>query len=91
MATIWRYTAAALLAGSMTAAIIRGTPFWGTQIGTGCALGAIIAISTLFVTLYLSIVILFHWGLGPLRHLASLLRELTPSRNAAIQVAEAAE
>jgi len=89
MATIWRYAAAALLAGSMTAAIIRGTPFWGTQIGTGSALGAIVAISTLFVALYLSIVILFHWGLGPLRHLASLLRELTPSRNATTQVAEA--
>jgi PST family polysaccharide transporter len=80
IAAIWRYAAAALAAGLTTAAIIRGTPFWHTHSGTAAALGATIIISTLFVTLYLGTVILFHWGLAPLRQLASLLRELAPAR-----------
>ena len=80
IAAIWRYAAAALVAGLATAATIRGTPFWETPSGASAALGAIIIISMLFVTLYLGTVILFHWGLAPLRQLASLLRELAPSR-----------
>lgn len=80
IATIWKYTAAALAAALTTAGIIRGTPFWHTHSGIGAALEATVIISTLFIMLYLGMVILFHWGLGPLRQLASLLRELTPSR-----------
>jgi PST family polysaccharide transporter len=75
----WRYIIAALLAGLITPAIIRGTPVWGTPSSTGAALGAIAIISALFLTLYLGTVILLHWGLAPLRQLASLLQELTPS------------
>jgi PST family polysaccharide transporter len=78
--SIWKYVAAALAAGLVTAGIIRGTAFWGTPSGTSTALVAIILISTVFVTLYLGTVILFHRGLAPLRQVASLLRELTPSR-----------
>jgi len=89
IAAIWRYAAAALAAGLVTAAIIRGTAFWDTHSGTGAALEATIIISTLFVTLYLGTVILFHWGLAPLRQLASLLRELAPSRNDTRPTAEA--
>ncbi len=80
IAAIWRYAAAALVAGLITAAIIRGTPLWDTPSGTSAALAAIVIISTLFVTLYLGAVILFHRGLAPLRQFASLLRELAPSR-----------
>jgi PST family polysaccharide transporter len=80
IAAIWRYAAAALAAGLTTATIIRGTSFWDTHSGTGAALEAIVIISTLFVTLYLGAVILFHWRLAPLRQLASLLRELAPAR-----------
>jgi len=89
IAAIWRYAAAALAAGLVTATIIRGTAFWDTHSGTGAALEATIIISTLFVTLYLGTVILFHWGLAPLRQLASLLRELAPSRNDTRPTAEA--
>jgi PST family polysaccharide transporter len=88
MAAIWRYAAAALVAYMATAAIIRGTSFWETSPGTSTALGAIVIISTLFITLYLGTVILLHWGLGPLRRLASLLRELGPSRKTAGAAAE---
>jgi len=89
IAAIWRYAAAALAAGLTTAAIIRGTPFWHTHSGAAAALGATVIISTLFVTLYLGAVILFHWGLAPLRQLASLLRELAPARKETMPVAEA--
>ncbi|MGD0445073.1 MAG: lipopolysaccharide biosynthesis protein [Edaphobacter sp.] len=88
MAAIWRYTAAALVAGAATAAIIRGTPFWATPSSTRAALEATIIVSMLFVMLYLGTVILFHRGLGPLRQLASLLRELAPSQKATRPAAE---
>jgi O-antigen/teichoic acid export membrane protein len=80
IAPIWRYAAAALVSGLATAAIIRGTPFWYTPSSTSAALWAIMIISTLFFTLYLGTTIVLHWGLAPLRQLASLLRELAPSR-----------
>ena len=89
IAAIWRYAAAALAAGLTTAAIMRGTSFWDSPSSTGAALGATVVISTLFLTLYLGMVILFHWGLAPLRQLASLLRELAPSRKDTGPAAEA--
>ncbi len=82
LAAIWRYAAAALVAGVATAAIIRGRPLLGNPSGTSAALAATIIVSILFFTLYLVTVILFHRGLAPLRQLASLLRELAPSRKA---------
>jgi PST family polysaccharide transporter len=89
IAAIWRYVGAALAAGLVTAAIIRGTAFWGTPSGTSTALVATIIISTLFVTLYLGTVILFHRDLAPLRQVASLLRELAAPRKATEPAAEA--
>jgi PST family polysaccharide transporter len=89
IAAIWRYAAAALVAGLATAAIIRGTPFWYTPSSASAALGAIIIISTVFVTLYLGTTIVLHRGLAPLRQLASLLRELAPSRKDTRPAAEA--
>lgn len=91
IAAVWRYAAAALAAGLATAAIIRGTLFWGVASGTSAALEAVIVISLLFVALYLAAVILFHWGLMPLRQLTSLLRELAPARNVTKLDAEAVE
>lgn len=88
IAAIWRYAAASLVAGLATAAIIRRTPFWGTPSGTNAALGATIIISALFVTLYLGTVILLHRGLAPLHQLATLLRELAPTRGATRPTAE---
>jgi PST family polysaccharide transporter len=82
IAAIWKYAAAAVAAGLATAAMIRGKAFWATPSGTSTtALVAIIMTSTLFVTLYLGALILFHRGLAPLRQVASLLRELSPPRN----------
>jgi O-antigen/teichoic acid export membrane protein len=88
IAAIWRFAAAALAAGLATAAIIRGTLVAASPAGAGAALDAIIIISSLFVTLYVITVILLHWGLAPLRQLATLLRELTPTRVASGPTAE---
>lgn len=88
IAAIWRFAAAALVAGFATAAILRGTLFWGTPSGANAAFGAIIVISALFVTLYLGTVIVLHWGLAPLHQLATLLHELAPARGATRPAAE---
>jgi PST family polysaccharide transporter len=85
---VWRYAGASLVAGLATAAIIRGTPFSGTPPDADAALWAIITISSLFVTLYLGVVILLHRGCAPLRQFASLLREVVTSRSATIPAAE---
>ncbi len=86
---IWRDTAAALVAGATTAAIIRVTPFWGTPSTTGAALETTVVISGLFVALYVLMVILFHRGLAPLRELKSLVRELAPSGKRPMPLVEA--
>jgi PST family polysaccharide transporter len=88
IAAVWRYAAASLVAGLATIAFIRGTPFWGTPQGAYAALGAILIISVLFVTLYMGTVILLHWGCAPLRQFASLLREVAPSRRVTRPAAE---
>ena len=89
LAAIWRYAAAALAAGLATAAIMRGTSFWGDPPSMGAALAATVIISTLFVTIYVGTIILFHGGLAPLRQLASLLRELAPAPKDTEPAAEA--
>jgi PST family polysaccharide transporter len=87
MGAVWKYAAASLVAGVGTAAIVQGTRFRGTPAGADAALLAIMVISALFTTLYLSAIILLHWGCGPLRELSGLLRELAP-RKAIRSVAE---
>ncbi len=88
---VWRYVVGALISGMATAAIIRFTPFWNTASSAGAALEAIVGISALFLTLYLSMVVVLHGGLAPVRQLARLLRELSPSRRFARPTAEAIE
>ena len=80
MGAIWRCTAAALLAGIATAAIIEGWPLWLDPPSAGAALLAIIVITSLFTPLYLVAVVLLHGGLAPLRQFAGLLREVAPTR-----------
>jgi PST family polysaccharide transporter len=89
IAAIWRYAAAALVAGVATVAIIRDTAFWFTPTSTSAALWAIFIISTVFVTGYLGTTVVLHWGLAPLRQFAGLLRELGPARKETRPAAEA--
>jgi len=88
IAAVWKYGAASLLAGLATAAIVRGTPLWGIPPDAKAGLFAIIVVSALFVTFYLGTVILFHWGLAPLRQLSSLLCEVAPGRRSLRSVGE---
>ena len=80
IAAVWRYAAASLVAGLATAAVIRGTPFWGTPPGAKVALEATIIISAVFVALYLGAVVLLHRGCAPLHQLLGLLWEVAPWR-----------
>ena len=89
IAPTWRFVVAGLVAGLTTAAIIRGTAFWGTPSSTSAAFEATVAISILLFALYLGAVILLHRGLAPLRQMTSLLRELTPSPKNSSVVVEA--
>lgn len=89
VAAIWKFTIAAVIGSLGTAAIIRSTPFWKVPPGMSASLQAIIIISVLFVALYLGSVVVLHRGFAPLRQLAGLLRELTPSRRTTEQVVEA--
>lgn len=77
---MWRYAVASLLAGCATAALVRNTPLWGTPPSAKAALAGILTLSGLFLMLYLSIVIALHRGCAPVRQLARLLRELSPTR-----------
>lgn len=88
---VWRYVVGALISGMATAAIIRFTAFWNTASSAVAALEAIMGISILFLTLYLSMVVVLHGGLAPFRQLASLLRELSPARRFARPTTEAVE
>ena len=88
IAAVWKYAAASLLAGLATAAIARGMAISASPAGPGAALEAVIVISLLFVTLYVATVVLLHWGFAPLHQLASLLRELAPTRRATSVAAE---
>jgi PST family polysaccharide transporter len=85
---VWKYAAGSLVAGLGTAIIIRGTTFWGASPSASAALGAIVVISALFVTLYLCSVILLHWGCAPLRQFGGLLREVAQSGKARRPAAE---
>jgi PST family polysaccharide transporter len=82
VSAVWRYTAASLTAGLISAAIVRRTMLWGTPSSSGGAFVSICVISLLFGVLYLAAVILYHWGIAPLQQFAGLLRELIPSRKA---------
>jgi PST family polysaccharide transporter len=78
LAAVWKYVAAALLAGCACAAIIREIPSFASPSGTRAALEGVIIISTMFLVLYLSSVIVLHRGCAPLYGLVALLRELLP-------------
>jgi O-antigen/teichoic acid export membrane protein len=85
---IWKYVVAALVAGGIVAAIIRGTPLSNSPSDAWAALVAAVVVSLLFVLGYLIAVLLLHRGLAPLRELHSLLRELAPSRKGSTLVVE---
>lgn len=83
IAAVWRFAAAALVAGAATAAIIRHTMFLAYQSTAYAALEATAIITALFVGLYLLAVIALHRGVAPLKQFAALSSELMPARKSA--------
>jgi PST family polysaccharide transporter len=85
IAAVWRYAAASLVAGLVTG-VIRGLAFPSAPASAAAALGRVMTISAVYLTLYLGFVIVSHRGCAPLRQLASLSRELAPeSRSSVLQ------
>jgi PST family polysaccharide transporter len=78
VAAVWKYVIASTLAGIASAAIMRNLPILVAASSTRAALARIVVDSLVFVTLYLSSVILLHRGFAPLRLVARLVRQMAP-------------
>jgi PST family polysaccharide transporter len=76
-AAVWRYIVASLLAGVASYLILSRRAFLTEAAGVSGAALRIAFISLCFLGLYLSVIIMLYRGLGPLRRLAGLLREMT--------------
>jgi polysaccharide transporter, PST family len=86
--TVWKYPAAALVAGMATTGIVGRFTLPLAPTTAGVALERITVISAVFITLYLAVIIVSHRGCAPLRQLVRLLRELSPaSESSALEAA----
>jgi O-antigen/teichoic acid export membrane protein len=91
IAAVWRYVAASLVAGLVTG-VVRGLVFPTAAASAAAALDRIMAISAVFLTLYLGFIIVAYRGCGPLHQIVSLMRELAPeSRSPALQPSQTAK
>jgi O-antigen/teichoic acid export membrane protein len=81
-AVIWKFFAASLGAGLGTALIIKATPLFAATFGASSPFVRTISVSLIFFALYISGVIVLHWGLKPLSETAILLRDLLPDPTA---------
>jgi PST family polysaccharide transporter len=89
ISTIWRFFLASIVAGCITALIVRYVPHLSTAFSAPVALVRIFAISLTFYSLYVGSVIAFHRGMKPINDAVRLLRELLPNsvaRNAELEV-----
>jgi len=82
LAILWKYTAAFVVAGLVSAGIRdawfpRQTPILAVDTGL-----RILEVSALYLLCYLGLVILLHRGLEPVRALAEIVREMFPRRAA---------
>ena len=80
VAAIWRYVAAAALAGAAAAFTASRAAILSDTDNLLGAILRIVNISALFALLYVAAVILLHGGMAPLRRLLKLLREMAPQR-----------
>lgn len=78
LATVWRYIVASLVAGCVTAALIRQIPVLLTIQGIPGASARVAVVSVLFSVLYLVAVICLHGGSEPLYRFAGLLPDMVP-------------
>lgn len=86
LAVVWKYALASLVAGWISTIAYRTLVFSGNPASAPYALEEIIALSVLFLALYLGAVILLYQGFSPIRQLRSFLLEVAPaSRTQALQ------
>lgn len=80
LGAVWKYVVAALAAGG--AAFFLVGRLLGMELMTGLsgALWRVTTVSAVFVVLYLAAVVLFSRGIGPIRQLERLLREMISMR-----------
>lgn len=79
--TIWRYVAAAAVAGFVTALICKSTHLLFDGQGLMSALIRLIIESLLVVVIYLATVVLLHGGFTPLSRVLALLRQMVPFKS----------
>jgi O-antigen/teichoic acid export membrane protein len=82
LSAIWRYFAASVWAGCVTALITKAFPPFGAAPGALGAFARVVSVSLMFFVLYFVGVIALHWSLKPINETLSLLREFLPHRTA---------
>lgn len=75
---VWKYVLASGLAGCASALMERGVPSFMVAPGVVAAITRIVVVSSLFVALYLSAVIVLHGGCVPLHEASRILQEAIP-------------
>ena len=78
ISAVWKYALASLLSASACTALTSRFIPSPARLSAAMAVEHMAVRSGLFLTVYLSAVILLHGGCAPLRQLANLLRELSP-------------
>ena len=81
-AVIWNFFAASVGAAFGTALIVRAVPYFASMFGATGAFLRMVAVSLIFLVLYIGGVITLHQGLKPIRDTVGLLRDLLPERKA---------
>jgi len=77
IAAVWKYILASLLAGCVSAVIVRELPPFDGLSSPVAAVTRIIITSILFGSQYLGVVVLLHHGFRPLHQVVGLLRAMT--------------
>ena len=78
LADVWRYVVASLLAGVISAVLVRSSSSWLPDSGWIAAASHMMVSSTLFLVLYLGLVVVLHGGYGPVQELIRLMGEMLP-------------
>jgi O-antigen/teichoic acid export membrane protein len=80
VSSTWRYVVASSLAGFSTAEVLRHAHIYKSGRASFDLMTSMICSSALFLAQYLVAVILLHWGLGPLREVITVIREVISRR-----------
>jgi O-antigen/teichoic acid export membrane protein len=82
LAVVWKFFAAAIVAGCSAAWLVHILAPFTNAPGAFGALSRLVWMSLLFITLYLAAVIVLHRGFGPIRQAMRLVETMLPQRSA---------